>query len=296
MQGVAYMSLSASCLAGSFLFIKLGLEEIPFFLFVFLRFLCPLLLVIGVLWISGTLKKSFRRKMSMGSHLARAFSVLGIQYSLLIYLTRYSLLDATVLLNTGPLFIPILERCFLQRKIGKSTWISLAVSACGVLLVLQPASGIFNSFVLLGLFAGLMQGVSQVLYSMHSQEEPQATSLLYLFLISTVISFVVYCVGGIGFSLSSPVQLDGKDLALLLLMGLCTIGNQFFRGCAYRHSHKAGNLAPFLYITVILSGIFDWAVFKKIPNQWMVLGAALIIIGGVLKVVLRRFFIQKKSL
>jgi drug/metabolite transporter (DMT)-like permease len=300
---MAYMSFSASCLSASFLFMKLGMQGLPFLVFIFLRFVSPLLVL--CVWLIGTgrLKQSLHTKVSFSSHLLRAFSVLAFQYSILFYLTQNSLLNATVLLNAGPLFIPLIEKVFLKHKIGKSTVISLIVSAIGMILILQPEAGILNSFMFIGLLAAFMQGCSQVLYSMYATTEAHGSSLFYLFFLCSVFSFFVLLGGIFGFHIPSlsastsalaSVFSNAKLGLFLFLMAVCNLGNQFFRGLAYASGGRAGNLAPFLYFSVLLSGLFDWLIFHHLPTIWTIIGSCLVILGGVLKIYLRRLFLKKQ--
>jgi drug/metabolite transporter (DMT)-like permease len=294
--GAFYMSLSASFLSLSFLFIKLGIQNVPYFLFAFLRFLIPLLLLLILLLCTGKLGQSFRLSIPFSLHLARSFCVLAAQYSLLFYLSKNTLLNATVLLNTGPLIIPILERLFLKHPIGKSTWIGLLVSALGVGLMLQPSKDFLNIYIFVGLFAALMQASSQVLYGVNSEKDEVTSSLFYLFFISSLFSFFILC---IDVFLVHPSKLfyteTNINLWALLGVGLATIGNQFFRGYSYKKG-RPSRLATFFYLSVIVSGFLDWAIFHQLPNTLSFIGAFFVVLGGLIKIYLRYLILKKREL
>lgn len=223
----------------------------------------------------------------------RSSCVLIQQYTVFFYLLHGSLLDITVLLNLSPIFVAFLERIFFKHPIHKSVAISLAVSFIGVLCVLQPDQGIFSLLSLIGIIAALASASSQVVYGHNVRKEPAAVSLFYLFFIGSIVSFLVLLVYQ-GFAHESLITAtrsfvfgDWTAILFLLLLSLCTLGNQGFRGLAYSHGRPA-TLAPFLYFSVFFSGIFDWLVFHNIPNALAIIGSCLIILGGFLQLYLRK--------
>jgi drug/metabolite transporter (DMT)-like permease len=47
-------------------------------------------------------------------------------------------------------------------------------------------------------------------------------------------------------------------------------------------------LAPFLYLSIIISAIMDWVVFHRIPNGLSIVGAVLVISGGLIQIHTRK--------
>ena len=125
----------------------------------------------------------------------RAVFTLGAQYSFYYYLEQNTLMNAMVLLNTGPLFIPLIERVVAGSKIGKSTIASLVVGFLGVLCVLQPDQGIFTLMSLIGLLSGLCQGISQVLFGINVGKERYDLGVLSLFFFSSLFSLLPFLFG-----------------------------------------------------------------------------------------------------
>ncbi|HSX38556.1 MAG TPA: methyltransferase domain-containing protein [Chlamydiales bacterium] len=120
----------------------------------------------------------------------RAFFVLLAQYCFFYYLSKSNLLNAASLLNTGPIFISIIEWGFLGKKVGLSSWVGAIVSFIGALFILQPDAGIFALSSLIGLTAGISQGASQVVFGLQSErEEKPHIGVMHLFMICAVFSF-----------------------------------------------------------------------------------------------------------
>jgi drug/metabolite transporter (DMT)-like permease len=73
---------------------------------------------------------------------------------------------------------------------------------------------------------------------------------------------------------------------LIAALGGASILSQLTRAAAYKRGTPTG-LSPFLYFSILLGGLFDWLVFDRPPNGLSLLGALLIIFGGVLKLYMR---------
>lgn len=293
--GVFYMLLSATGLSLVALFAKVGIGEFSLTSLLFLRFVVATILCFIFLYVAGELKEIFPIK-NLRIHFLRSLFVLTAQYSFIYYLEYSTLLNATLLLNTGPLFIPLIDRWVLKKHVGKSTWVSVAVAFIGVICVLQPDKGILSLVSMIGLLAGLCQGASQVIFGIAAKEERSDISVLYLFVICTCLTFLPYLLID-KLPAGEPIWGDawyGAPAVVIVFLGIGSCFNQLFRAAAYNHGSPS-RLAPFLYISILLSGIFDWTIFGRIPNTLSIIGAVLIVLGGVLKIYLRHKILKGKS-
>lgn len=287
--GIFYMLLSAASLSVVGLLARLGMAELTLQGLIFWRFFTAFILFFFLLWFRGQLKE----KLSFGDfklQFIRPIFTLGAQYSFYYYIDKNTLLNATALLNTGALFIPLIEWSVLGRRVGKSTWIGVVVSFAGVLCILQPDAGIFSLLSLIGLLSGFCQGASQVVLSLGSKNEKPDLALLYLFFFCALFSLFPLLFADEGFGI---VKQGGDSLIFLILsLGLISVLNQTTRATAYKHG-SASRLSPFLYFSAIPAGIFDWAIFGNIPNLLSLLGVFLVIGGGLLKYFLHIRHVRK---
>lgn len=287
--GVFYTLLSALSLSGVGLFGKLGTERLSLTALISWRYSASLILC--ALFLFSLRRFNWEGLKRTKGYALRAVFTLGAQYSFYYYLEQNTLMNAMVLLNTGPLFIPLIERIALGSKIGKSTIASLVIGFAGVLCVLQPDQGIFTLMSLIGLLSGFCQGISQVLFGINVGKERYDLGVLSLFFFSSLFSLLPFLFGPPAWeteaSLSWAVWLIG-GLAVL------SIANQLFRGAAYECSTPS-RLSPFLYIAVPIAGVFDWVVFGKEPNLLSIFGAALVILSGVLKIYLRYLILKSQN-
>ena len=290
-KGIFYMLLSAVGLSFFSLFIKLGTESVSFLFLAFLRFFIPLILIFPyVVWKVGIPK--FSELSNFRVQLGRVGCILIYQYGIFYYLTKSSLLNATVLQNTAPILIPLIERVFMGHHFKKGAFFGMMISFIGVLFILRPNHQIMAWVSLIGLIAALGQAGSQIFFGMQSRAEKSETNLFYLFFFSSIVSFFVFLIvapfqKGIGFDIQTLSHVDTRFYWYLLGLSLATISNQSFRGAAYRYA-RPGILAPILYFSVVMSGVLDWAIFHHLPGRWTLIGAVLIVLGGIIP------FIQKK--
>jgi drug/metabolite transporter (DMT)-like permease len=192
-------------------------------------------------------------------------------------------LNATVLQNTFPLFLPILERIFFKHHFNKREIISIFVCFAGVLCILQPDQGIIRSLGVVAILAPLGQAGSQVVLLHQTRQENQKSSMFYLYFLPSIVTGIVY--------LFSP-ELFEQEKSLgsytlfawvnILCLGVASIFNQYFRGKAYLYG-KPSSLSPFLYISLIISAFLDWMIYGYLPNTLSIMGAVLVLSGGLIQ-------------
>ena len=285
------MVLSAAGISLVGLFGRWGIADLSIASLMFFRYIGASALLLFSLGGLGRLRGFFAFR-HLKLQLVRAFFVLLAQYCFFYYLSKADLLNASALLNTGPMFISLIEWGLLRKKVGMSSWVGATVSFIGALCILQPNTGMFSLLSLVGLLSGISQGASQVVFGIQSEkEEYPVLGVAHLFLLCSCLSFVPFL-----FSASwhtGPQFLSHWDIWVIVGVAVFSIMSQIFRARAYRLGTPS-RLSPYLYFSVLLSGVWDWIFFHHIPNTLAILGATLIVLGGLLKVYLRNYLLKKR--
>ena len=90
-------------------------------------------------------------------------------------------------------------------------------------------------------------------------------------------------VGSIGASIAVPFHWEPMDLngwLLMITIGAFALVGHFALINAFRLA-PASTIAPFSYSMLIWSALFGFLIFDQLPDYWVVVGAAVIVMGGV---------------
>lgn len=220
----------------------------------------------------------------------RALCAVIAQACFVLAATQGDLLQAVLLYNTGPLFIPLIAWLWLGERLRAATLAGLGLAFAGVLAVLWPGAGGARApdpLALIALTGGLSMALSQVLFYRSAQRQPPLRNQFKLYTQASLLSLPLAAFGAAhtpwaavwsGSAGSEPVWV----LALALLgMAACSLGNQSLRDLAYRGMDNASTLAPLMYVAVPVSAALDWLLFDRIAAPQALFGAALIVAGAV---------------
>lgn len=202
-------------------------------------------------------------------------SVSGSAAQLLYFLSlgTLPLLDASLLSNASPLFIPLIVWVWLKKPVQPVVWLSLAIGLTGVILVIHPGPALFHQPAsLIALLSGIFSAIGLVTTNQLAETDPPFRILGYNFGISTLLLLPL--------ALWKWQRVSTHDVLLLVALGLCFAGTQWLIILAYRFG-SATELSPFNYSVVIFSGLLGWAVFGTIPDLGAVIGTVLICAGGI---------------
>lgn len=216
-------------------------------------------------------------------HLVR--DIAGIVGFFFFYLCihTFSLTNAIVLNNTGPLWIPFIIWMWLRIRMKPALLWGTLIGFAGVLLVLQPGLGIFKWQIFYGLISGLGMGITFVSIRLLNKTEGPFLILFYYFLLSSLVM--------IPFLIWMWTPLTWQLWIWFLLMGACMMGVQTCAILSLREG-PAAVLSPIMYLAIVFSLLLDWIFWHHIPNWIALLGALLVIIGGTLSLVLARVIPQ----
>ncbi len=205
-------------------------------------------------------------------------SVAGSVCQLLFFIAVRSipLLDATLLSNAAPLFVPLVIYAWFRKTVKPLVWVSLLIGLAGILMIIKPGPQIVqNPASLIALVAGLFSALALVATNKLTETEPPSRILIYNFRISTLL-LLPLCVG-------AWKPLTGKQWLLLLGVGLFYALTQYLIILAYRYADAVA-LSPFSYTVVIFSGLLGWWFFGSVPDATAIIGTVLICAGGVLSI------------
>jgi drug/metabolite transporter (DMT)-like permease len=208
----------------------------------------------------------------IGLHCVRGLVGILSYLCLFMALRTTPLIDAMLLSNTSPLWIPLIALIWLKTKMRKEIWITCLIGFIGVVAILKPNEGIFLSGSFFALLSGVLSSISFIVVARLKTTEPTTRILFYfsLFGIVTLLPFGVVIPSWTAFWFLLSAGVSGFLSSALL---------------AYSFTHgKASTLAPLIYTTVVFSGIFDWLIWDHVPGLLTCLGIMMVIGAGILSI------------
>lgn len=250
---------------------KLLSETYPAMQVTALRALSSLPLVCLYLLYRGAFRNVLKVRWPL--HMLRG--VLGIlMITLFAYgLKRLSLAEAYSLFFIAPLLITALSVFILKERVDLARWCAIMVGLGGVLVVLRPEGGDFLSLAGLAvLAAAACYAVSAITGRILSRTDASESMVFWL--------MIMMAAGGVALCWHEWVAIRREDW--LLLAGLSVSGflGQLAITEAFR-SGKASTVAPFEYSALAWGMSLDWLLWRTLPDECTLVGAAIIIASGI---------------
>ncbi|ODN43003.1 hypothetical protein [Piscirickettsia litoralis] len=167
-----------------------------------------------------------------------------------------------------------------MKKINLQSLVAVLIGAAGVGLMMHVENGVINPYVLVGLLSGFCLSASQLLLHNAAKKEKNSHVMLFVYLFSTLLSFVYFGLADIEAELKALSPLLSFSIPLigiLMLVGLASLGNQFFRGRAYQQVRDPASIAPLIYISILVAGLYDIFFYNHLPDMEVIIGAILIV-------------------
>ena len=187
------------------------------------------------------------------------------------------LAEATTLGFTAPVFAVLLAIVLLRERIGPYRWSAVAIGFAGVIVVMQPFSGLHEGVTLAGVAVGLVAPFMVALISFQIQdlnttENPWSIVFWFAALTTPVAA------------LALPFVIAAHDpltWALILGMGLVGAAAQMLLTTSLRFG-SAAVILLMDYTALLWASFYGYYIFDRAAPASLWLGAPLIIGAGLL--------------
>ena len=224
------------------------------------------------------------------SLVSRAGLMFGAYTTYYMAFPAMNLAYAVALYFTVPLFVTALAGPFLGERIGAKVWAALTVGFGGVLVILQPGSGLFQWAALLSLMSALLYAISMLMARRIGIA--QAASVMTFYQNGVFLAGALLIAGGTHWmgiedaghpSLSFLVRPwtwpTGGDFLLIASCGVIASAGMLLLTHAYRIS-PANLVTPFEYTGILWAPLWGFLFFGEVPLLTTVTGAVLIAVAG----------------
>ncbi|SFZ82831.1 Permease of the drug/metabolite transporter (DMT) superfamily [Devosia enhydra] len=279
MRGIGLKVASICAFVGMMVFIKIA-GELPVGELLFFRCVFSLLPMLAMLAFRGQLLFMLRTRRPIG-HVWRGFmGTIGMGLGV-ISITQLPLPESVAISFGTPLLVVILSAIVLHETVRLYRWGAVAAGLFGMVLIVSPRLTVFSSEFDWGQGAafGVVAAITACFFSAAVlliirklvQTERSTTIVLYFFITSMGFSLLTLPWGW--------VMPTAEQWLMLLFMGLCSFAGQMFMTEACRHADMSV-LAPFDYLSLILSGVVGYLIFAEVPTWQLVAGGVVIIASG----------------
>jgi drug/metabolite transporter (DMT)-like permease len=265
---LAFLANTTQSVFGKFLGAQLSVE-----MFTWVTFLSALIIVLPIAGLRG-----FRDLPTKAGwfHLLRGVTGITGFFLFIAAAQLTSLVNANVLLNTTPIFIPILAMLFLGQNIRKTIWLAIGLGFAGMVIVVKPDASLFtNPGNLVALAAGFATAIEFLAVKRLDETDSPITQMFYFLLIGAICSTFA--------TLGKFQAISAQQALILIATGACLVAFQFLliKAYVYAEPHEIG---AFQYSSVIFAAIFGWTLFKESIDLGTIMGTLLICIGGVMSI------------
>lgn len=176
------------------------------------------------------------------------------------------------ILFAAPLLITLLSIPILGERVGLRRGVAVAVGLLGVMIVLRPGGAALSLGHVAALAAAVFSSLASVIVRKIGKEERAAVLLLYpmvanFFVLGCALPFVYVPMPATHLGMTGIIALFGFIATLLVIQ-------------AYRKA-EAVIVAPMQYSQMIWAALFGALIFDEMPDQFTIIGGAVIIASGI---------------
>ena len=260
--------------------IKATAAHVPAGEAVFFRSFFAIPVIVVWLVLQGKLAQGFRTDNPLG-HVWRGMmgtTAMGLGFAGLGFLP---LPEVTAIGYAAPILTVIFAAMFLGEQVRLFRIASVALGLTGVLIVLSPRLSVlegstshaeaFGAMLVLG--SAVFAALAQVFVRKLVNTEKTEVIVFYFSVTATLLSLITLPFGWV-----VPTPLEAT---LLVMAGLLGGVGQILLTAAYRDA-DASLIAPFDYASMLFALGIGYFIFSEVPTRTMLIGAALVVLAGVL--------------
>lgn len=182
------------------------------------------------------------------------------------------IVNATLLFNTAPIFIPLIAMIWLKAKVSRNTWLAIVLGFIGIVVIVRPTEEIFTQpGNLVALASGISLAMAYLLIKQLTVTDTNFRIVFYYLFVSTIVQIPLLFFAGPLPSIESCFWATLSGIALLLA--------QVALVRAYTYA-SASQVGVYQYSSVVFVGIINWLIWGDIPSKLDLLGVILVIIAG----------------
>ncbi len=212
------------------------------------------------------------RSRRLPAHVVRSL-LLVAEICVIIYgYTLIGLIESHAVFAVCPLLIVALSGPVLGERLSWQRWAAVGAGLIGVLIILQPGSGVFSWPALLPLISAFFFATYSVLTRLTTRDEPTFPAFFWPGVIGAVIMTAI--------GLPHWQAIGGIDLAFLMIYASISVFSHWLLMKCYQVA-VASSVQPFAYLQIVFVSIIGITVYGETLALSVVVGTALIVAAGI---------------
>ena len=184
---------------------------------------------------------------------------------------RMGLVETHAVFTAYPLLVAALSGPVLREKVGWRRWTAIAIGFCGILVILQPGSGVMRLDALLPFAAALLFAIYGLLTRHVARDDPAVVSFFWTGIAGAV---AMTAVGIWHWQWLAP-----GDWIWMALLCVTALSSHYLMIRAYELA-EASALQPFAYTQLVWVSIIGVVVFSETLRPNVVVGAVIVVLAG----------------
>lgn len=210
-------------------------------------------------------------------HLIRLSINLIYTLSFMYAFSLASLTTTYTISYTSSLFMIILSALILKESVTWDRWAAVGMGLVGVIIAMRPWTGVFELAALIVLFGTFLGALNKILMRRLAETEHSLAIAIYPNLVMIIGMLPFLFTDFVPWKGWGPWQaMPWEHWGLFAIVGIITAAGQYAIAQALRFAQGSA-LAPVDYSTYFWVVAFDAFWWHKMPDAYMVIGAAVIV-------------------
>lgn len=219
---------------------------------------------------AGSIKKAAKTDQPVlqtirGLMLAGEICVMVLAFTLL------GLIESLAIFTSNPLMVAALSGPILGERVGPLRWTAIGLGAIGVLIMLNPGSGVFSPYALIAVCSSFMFALYSLLTRYAARKDSAATSFFWTGTVGAVAMTLV----GVWFW-ENMTPTDWGWMAALCVTGAT---GHYLLIRVYELA-EASAVQPFAYLQLVFASAIGVTIFHETIEPNVAIGAVIVIAAG----------------
>ena len=209
-------------------------------------------------------------------HLIRASLLIAEVCVIVQGYTLIGLINSHAIFAVCPLLVAGLAVPLLGERIAWQRWAAIGTGLAGVLIILQPGSGVFSLASLLPLAAATMFALYSLLTRLTTRDEPAFVALFWSGVIGAILVSIV--------GLPNWEPMVGADWLWMTIYALLAVAGNWLLIRCYEVA-EASSVQPFAYLQIVLVSLIGIVVYDEVLRTPVIIGGGIVVAAGLFALV-----------